>query len=1191
MCKKAGIVGIVFLVTLYTSCSRIKQDKMFEVIAPEYSGINFSNTIQSNDTLNVIDFYYIYNGAGLGVGDVNNDGLQDVFFAGNQVSNQLYLNKGAFQFEDITADAGISAEDIWGQGVSMVDINNDGWLDIYVCASIYGTAEARTNKLFINQGLNENGVPTFTEEAEKWGIDDKGHSSNSAFFDYDLDGDLDLFVLSNFMDRKFPSRFRPKSVDGSSVNADKLYENLGHEKFQDVSIEAGILVEGYSHGISIRDIDLDGWPDIYITNDFLPNDVLYINNQDGTFTNKITDYIKHQSFSAMGHDIADINNDGLQDIFSLDMLPEMNYRKKTMLLRNNPMTQINYEKFQYDLQYVRNMLQLNMGPDNHGNMKFSEIGLLAGVQETDWSWSPLFADFDNDGYKDLVVCNGFQHDVTDMDFAKSKMQFENLISRVDLNDSIPVVKIDNYIFKNNGDLTFTKKTEDWGFEEPTLSNGAAFVDLDNDGDLDYITNNINGPATVYKNNINDENTSEKPNYIRINLKGSDNNLHGLGAKLILYINGNLQFHEHSFYRGFMSSVDMNIHFGLGETQIIDSLIIFWPEGSLEKLTNIEVNNDLIIDYSNSRIDSTIDIRDYLLPDDGAPYIKESNENYQIAYEHQEKQLFDFNYQRTLPHKFSQSTPGIAVGDINNDGLDDFYIGGSKSYPGTFFVQQDDNTFKQEKRIIKDSNKNSQDMGILLFDVDNDKDLDLYLVRGGVLGQARDEVYIDQLYVNDGKGYFSYQEELLPEIAISGSCVKAADFDRDGDLDLFTGGRIVPGEYPYAVSSSILMNEGGTFVEVTDSFCPDLKDIGLVTDALWTDFNNDQWIDLIVVGEFMPLTFFKNTGNGFVNITETIKPGPTTGWWNSIVGTDFDNDGDTDYIAGNFGLNSIFKGTEEYPLKVYANDFDKNGIVDPVIVTYVSDEYFDLQPFPVHTRDDMTNQLGFIKTRLPTYKDYGRATITDMFTAEELNEAYSKEANFFKTVILLNEGNDEFTIKELPIYAQFAPVFGILPTDINNDGNIDIIMVGNDYSIEQMSGKIDAFYGLLLLGNGDGSFDYVKTDKSGFIVSQDAKGLARLFDGSGKELFLATQNKDSLLVFSKMADNPVMKADPRAQWAEMTLKGGKIRKHEFYYGSSYLSQSSRDIPLTPDITHIRIFDADGNVLDDLEIEPLIDRNYQ
>ena len=1155
---------------------------MFEVIRPDHSGINFSNNLIENDTLNVIDFYYIYNGAGLGIGDFNNDGLQDVYFSGNQVPNQMYLNRGDFTFEDITLEAGIAAEDIWSQGVALVDINGDDWLDIYVCASIYGIAADRKNKLFINKGLNENGIPVFSEEAEKWGIQDTGHSANAVFFDYDLDGDLDLFVLSNFMDRKFPSRFRTKSVDGSSVNADKLYQNQGDHTFKDVSIKAGILVEGYSHGISIRDINLDGWPDIYITNDFLPNDVLYINNQDGTFTNKVSDYLKHQCFSAMGQDIADINNDGLQEIFALDMLPEINYRKKTMLLRNNPMNQINYEKFQYDLQFIRNMLQLNMGTDNKGNMIFSEIGLLAGIYQTDWSWSPLFADFDNDGYKDLVVCNGFQHDVTDMDFANYKARFENLVSeRLDLIDSVPVVKIANYIFKNNGDLTFTKKTEDWGFEEPTLSNGAAFADFDNDGDLDYITNNINGPATLYKNTINDIHKSDKPNFLNIQLKGPEKNPHGLGAKVLLYTAGNLQFHEHSFYRGFMSTVDMTIHFGLGPHLNADSIVVFWPGGKIEKIYNAKANQLLEIDIKNSEFTS-VTLGDYLLPDLGEPLMRRVNEDYQLDHIHQEKVLFDFNYQRTIPHKFSQSTPGIAVGDINNDGLEDFYIGGNGQYPGTFYLQRPDGKFRPENRIIQGQDLIGKDMGLLLFDVDNDEDLDLYLVKGGIQRQKGDEIYSDRVYLNDGKGYFTYQKEVLPELYISGSCVKAADFDADGDLDLFVGGRVIPGEYPYPADSKILKHEGGQYLDISQDVLPDLNGLGLVNDALWTDFNNDRLIDLIVVGEWMPVTFFKNTGTGFKNITESLDLQPITGWWNSINGADSDNDGDMDYILGNLGLNTIFKGTEEGPLKMYAGDFDRNGVVDPVIAALSSDEYFQSQYFPIHTRDDMTMQLSFIRNRIPTYRGYGRATIENIFTAEELDSAYYREGDNFQTLILLNDGRGHFSIKELPFQAQFAPVFGILPADINGDGNIDLLLAGNDYSIEPMSGRIDAFNGLILTGDGNCNFEVVERRKAGFNVKGDAKGIVKLYNGEGDELYLVSQNKDSLLLFRKTADHSVLSVPSNAAWAEITLKNGARRRHEFYYGSSYLSQSSRSLTLSPEISKVKVFDFAGEVLIEEEL---------
>ena len=1155
---------------------------MFEVIDPDHSGIVFSNNLVENDTLNVMDFYYIYNGAGLGVGDFNNDGLNDIYFSGNQVSNQLYLNRGDFKFEDVTQKAGVAAEDIWGQGVALVDINNDNCLDIYVCASIYGIATDRKNKLFINQGLNEDGIPVFSEEAEKWGIQDTGHSANAVFFDYDLDGDLDLFVLSNLMDRKFPSKFRTKSLDGSSVNADKLYRNQGNQSFVDVSIEAGILVEGYSHGISIRDINLDGWPDIYITNDFLPNDVLYINNQDGTFTNKVSDYLKHQSFSAMGQDIADINNDGLQDIFALDMLPEINYRKKTMLLRNNPMNQINYEKFQYDLQFIRNMLQVNMGPDNDGNIVYSEIGLLAGVYETDWSWSPLFADFDNDGFKDLVVCNGFQHDVTDMDFANYKARFENLVSeRLDLLDSIPIVKIANYIFKNNGDLTFTKKTDDWGFEEPTLSNGAAFADFDNDGDLDYITNNINGPATLYKNTLNDTQETDKPKFLKLHLRGPEENPHGLGAKVLLYTQGNLQFQEHSFYRGFMSTVDMTMHFGLGDHMLVDSIIVFWPGGDIEKIYDVEVNRNLSIDFRNSESTSST-LKDYLLPDPGESLLVRVDKDYTLNHIHEEKVLFDFNYQRTIPHKFSQSTPGIAVGDIDNDGLEDFYTGGNGQYPGTFYLQKPDGKFSAEERIIDGKDQIDKDMGILFLDIDNDGDLDLYIVKGGIQRQEGDEIYDDKVYLNDGNGYFTHQEDILPDLRLSGSCVKASDFDADGDLDLFVGGRVIPGKYPYPADSKLLKNVEGKYQDVTEEELPELTGIGLVNDALWTDFNNDRLTDLIVVGEWMPITFFRNTGSGFKNITESIGLDPVTGWWNSINGADIDNDGDIDYILGNLGLNTIFKGTAEAPLKIYAADFDLNGVIDPVIATLSSDEYFQPQYFPVHTRDDMVMQLSFIRNRIPTYKGYGRSTIDDIFTTEELEGAYYKEADNFRTLILLNEGNERFEIKELPVEVQFAPIFGILPADINNDGNIDLLFTGNDYAIEPMSGRIDAFNGLVLTGNGNGDFEVIKLRKAGFKVPGDAKGLARIFDADGNELYLVTQNKDSVLLFSKTAEHSFLKVPDDAQWVEISMKNGSKRKHEVYYGSSYLSQSSRALAITQEMIGLRIFNSSGQVISEQDL---------
>ena len=1150
---------ITIVGSILCGCSITPSDKKFQIIAPEQSGIDFSNTIESNDTFNVIDFYYIFNGGGVAIGDFNNDGLQDVYFSGNQVSNKLYLNESAFQFKDITRTAKVEAADIWSQGIAAVDINHDGWLDIYVCASIYGTKKQRVNKLYINNGLNEDGIPTFREEANSWGIDESGHSSNAAFFDYDLDGDLDLFILNNFMDRKFPSKFRPAVVDGSSVNSDKLYKNTGNETFVDVSQEAGILIEGYSHGISIRDLNLDGWPDVYITNDFLPNDILYINNQDGTFSNKVSDYLKHQCFSAMGNDIADINNDGLQEIMSLDMLPEINYRKKTMLLRSNPMNQINTQKFNYDFQFVRNMIHLNMGPDPNGNMLYGDIGFLSGIYETDWSWSPLFADFDNDGFKDLVVANGFPGDVTDMDFAHYMSRFQNIVRhRSELFDTIPEVQIDNYIFKNNGDLTFTKKTKEWGFDAKTYSNGAAFVDFDNDGDLDYITNNINGLSTMYKNTtIENLDSNEKANFLRVRLNGSKMNPQGLGVKVLLYAGPQMQFHEHNNYRGFMSTMDPIIHFGLGEIDHIDSLIVFWPGHAVSRTYNILSNQEIELNYNDGKIASDLNLHDYLLKS-GEKQIFERNEKPQyIQFLHQEKELFDFNYQRTIPHKLSQYTPGIAIADIDQDGLEDMYIGGNGLFPGSFLIQDKMGNFNKENRIILNDELLAKDMGILFFDADGDKDDDLYVVSGGIEKPVNDVFYTDRLYFNDGLGLFSYNKSALPDLKKSGSCVKAADFDKDGDLDLFVGTRSKPGEYPFSEPSHILLNDHGIFSDATNEICPGLNTPEMVTDAIWTDFDNDQWIDLIVVGEWMDIKFYKNTDGKLIDVSNNALPFSSSGWWNCIAGCDIDDDGDTDYICGNLGTNSIFKGTNEYPLTIYAKDFDLNGIVDPIIVKYGKDEHFEMQPFPIYTRDDLLTQVAILRQRVSTYRDFGRATITELFTPDELEESYKREGSHFESSILINNGNGKFQLNPLPVEAQMAPVFGIVTQDFNLDGFTDLLLVGNDYSLELMTGRIDASNGQLLLGKGDGNFKALKPYESGFIVKGDAKGIVSLFNHSENQVILTTQNKDSLITHSYLIENNNKIIDPKdASWAHIKLKNGRTRKHEFYYGSSYLSQSSR-----------------------------------
>lgn len=1150
-------------------------EKKFSIIPVSESGIHFSNTIQTNDTFNVIDFYYIYNGGGVAVNDFNNDGLQDIYFSGNQVANKLYLNKGNFKFEDVSKIAGVEATDIWSQGVAVADVNQDGWQDIYVCASIYGKAQERTNKLFINKGVGKDGVPRFQEEAAKWGLAEQGHSSNAAFLDYDLDGDLDLFILNNFMDRKFPSQFRPAIVDGSSVNSDKLYQNLGNGTFRDVSQEAGILIEGYSHGLSIRDINLDGWPDIYITNDFLPNDILYINNHDGTFTNRVSDYLKHQSFSAMGNDIADINNDGLQEIMALDMLPEKNYRKKTMLLKSDQTNKMNYQKYNYDFQFIRNMLHLNMGPGEQGSMVYSEVGFMAGIEETDWSWSPIFADFDNDSYKDLVIANGFPGDVTDMDFAIYMNRFQRLVGRSpELFDTIPEVHLDNYIFRNNGDLTFTKMTRAWGFDIKTFSNGAAIGDFDNDGDLDYVINNINETAVLYKNNTVEQNTKKSDtHFMRIKLHGKKGNFDALGAKVLVYAQGQMQFFEQSLTRGFMSSVDPVIHVGLGAKTMVDSVVVWWPNGVTTTTTNLPADRELTIELAGN---TRRDIKKYVLSSGGKPLFVKDKSHKKLPYFHEEKEVFDFNYQQTMPHKLSQYTPGIAAADINNDGLSDVYIGGNGAHPGAFFMQDKQGNFHMAQSMIHKDTLGAKDMGVLFFDADNDGDKDLYLVSGGIAYDAGDIRYTDRLYINDGHGQFVYEQDALLDIRMSGSCVKAADIDLDGDQDLFVGTRSKPGAYPYSEASHILVNEGGKFADRTKELCPELVDPQMITDALWTDFNNDGWPDLITVGEWIPIRFYENNQGSFVNVSGSALPGASTGWWNCITGVDLDNDGDMDYICGNLGLNAIFQGDGTHPLMIFAKDFDHNGIVDPIVVKYNSDEHFDLKPFPLATRDGLLGQVRMLGQRVKTYRDYGKSTIYDLFTKEELSDAFQASATELRSVALINDGKGKFILTPLPMEAQMAPIFCALGQDFDQDGNIDLLLAGNDYSIEYMSGRIDASNGLLLKGRGDGTFVSLKPYESGVLLPGDTKGMTRLFDASGRELIMATQNKDSLSTLIYKPKNRVKSMNPgQATWVELKLKNGQTRKVECYSGGSYLSQSSEKIVLPPDCQKVILHFAKGD----------------
>ncbi len=1171
------ILGIVvFLTVLFYFLFFKKQKKddgapVFKLLTETQTGIGFNNQLTESDSLNILNEANLYNGGGVGIGDFNRDGLMDVYFAGNMVSNKLYLNKGSFKFQDITTAAGVGGEGRWCTGVSVTDINQDGWPDIYVCASFRNDARLRTNLLYINQGLDKNGVPVFKESAASYGLADTGFSTQAYFFDYDRDGDLDMYLVTNeIYDPKTPISFRKKVTDGSAKNTDRLYRNNGNGTFTNVSKEAGITIEGWGHAACITDINKDGWPDVYVADDFVSNDLLYINNHDGTFTDRIGDYFRHTSWNAMGTDAVDINNDGNVDFVSLEMLPENNQRKKRMLSGNEYFNYTHSALFGYQHQYVRNSFQLNSGITPEGHPVFSDISFLAGIYETDWSWCPLIADFDNDGLRDIVITNGIPKDVTDLDFIEvdTGRSGKKTLYPLRMTDSLPVVKIANYGYKNINGLQFENKTVAWGLNTPTFSTGAAYADLDNDGDLDLVINNLNGPAGVYENLVN-----KKANTLTVKFEGPDKNNDGIGATLrLFYDNGKQQYYEHHPTRGYLSTDDPRAHFGLGKTNKIDSLEVSWPDSKQQLIQNVKVNQVLTVNYKNAgpAINSISDPFT-------TSYFFNSAKSYGISYKPIENDFVDYNIQATLPHKLSQYGPGIAVGDIDKNGFDDFYIGGSSGHRGVFFMQDAQGNFSLDSsRILVKDDVLYEDMGAIFFDADNDNDLDLYLVSGSYEIPPNHPIASDRLFLNDGTGHFIKSTTALPVDSSNGSCVRAADFDCDGKLDLFVGGRVVSGQYPTSPESFLLKNEGGKFVDVTDRYCPELRRIGMVTDALWTDFDNDGKVDLMVVGEWMPVTFFRNTGHSFKKVKSGIES--HTGWWNSIVAGDFDNDGDMDYVVGNLGLNSNYYGTPEKPLTIVAKDIDNNGTTDPMVFSYMKDTAGIFHQYPIVSRNDLINQVTTMRGLFPTYKSYGYATLQDIWSEGDLSDALVLKATDMNSSYIENTGKGSFTIKPLPIEAQAAPLYGMLAKDINNDGNLDVMMIGNDYSMDPYSGRHDAFNGLCLKGDGKGNFSGMRLTTDGFFVKGDGKGLASVHTAKNEDIIIATQNQDSLEVLSK---NPAyrntlqfIKLNPDDWSGEIVFKNGKKRYIEFYYGSTYLSQSSRILPVEKNYKKITITGFNG-----------------
>jgi len=1092
--------SILILLIISASCNG-RKEKLFTLLPHNRTGIEFNNAIHETEEFNVLDYGYLYNGGGVGIGDINNDGLPDIFFCGNFVESKLYLNKGNLKFEDITKKSGVTGGGNWNTGVSMADINGDGLLDIYVVSSTDGRAQFRKNLLYIN-----NGDLTFTESAAAWGIDDISYSTHSAFFDYDKDGDLDLFVINHSLDRyAHPDSAQKRMHD--SVYEHKLFKNTG-KKFVLANEEAGIKtnIMNFGLGLAIADFNNDNWPDIYICNDYSEQDYFYINNQDGTFSEKLESFFDHVSLSSMGNDAADFNNDGLIDLFTLDMDPEDNYENKLVAGPDN------YDRYGilkntgFYNQTTHNMLQLN-----NGGRYFTEIGQFADIFATNWSWSPLFCDFDNDGLKDLYISNGYGRNSTYMDalvisVRQMSQQMKRMphMSKLEVLQNIPSTILKNYVFRNNGDLTFTNVTDIWGDEAPSLSNGTAYADLDNDGDMDIVTNVINGYAGVYRNN------SEKINsnhFLKVKFAGTGMNKDGIGARVEIRYRDKLQVQEFQPSRGYMSCMNHELIFGLGDAEKIDELKVIWPDLLEQVLKDIKAGQTVILKNHDAE---PVTHTKAVLP---RPVLVPDSTTHITDFRHIENEYVDFRKQILLPQFLSTQGPHIAKGDVNNDGLEDLYFCGAKGYPGTLYIQKKDGTFTAGRQSCFETDKGCEDIDALLFDADGDSDPDLYVVSGGNEFQTKSPELQDRLYINDGKGNFTKSDNRLPVMLTSGSCVKEADFDNDGDNDLFVGGRLVPEAYPLSPRSYILQNNGkGYFTDVTEKYNKSLIEPGMVTDAIWTDISNDGKPDLIIAGEWMKIRVFKNSGSSFTEITDDCGLKDTEGWWNCLYADDFDKDGDIDIVAGNMGLNTRIKVSATEPATIYAKDFDNNGTIDPVMCYFVMGV-----SYPFYSKDDLQAQLPFIKNKYPTYKSYADQTINDIFSPEELKDALLLKATLFSNSYIENKGNEKFTISPLPREAQFFPIYGIESGDFNKDGNKDLIVAGNFTGTRIKFGEQDAGKGLLLKGDGKGNFISLNDLESGLFIKGEVRDIQEVKLASGKNIFVFALNNNKAKCY-KINDN-------------------------------------------------------------------------